>query len=99
MCIRDRATTEAVRCELCKRASTSEGPLHPGYERGWAYYKANGEPEGAVCSYSSVAHRTRFKARARGELSEGAVIAQKRDGNIELDMAPLPAPIPIVKLT
>ncbi|CAK0875601.1 unnamed protein product, partial [Prorocentrum cordatum] len=28
-----------------------------------------------------------------------AVIAQKRDGNIELDMAPLPAPIPIVKLT
>ncbi|CAK0884294.1 unnamed protein product [Prorocentrum cordatum] len=109
------STTEAVRCELCKRTSNSEDPLRPGYERERAYYKANGEPEGAVCFYSSVAHRTRFKAWTRDELSkdvdgneekqeeflmiEQAVIAQKRNGNIELDMASLPAPILIVKLT
>ncbi|CAK0901155.1 unnamed protein product, partial [Prorocentrum cordatum] len=109
------STTEAVRCELCKHTSNSEDPLYPGYEREWAYYKANGEPEGVVRFYSSVAHRTRFKAWTRDELSkdvdgneekqeeflkiEQAVIAQKRNGNIELDMASLPAPILIVKLT
>ena len=109
------ADSDASRCELCRQKSNSEDPLYAGYEREWAYYRADGKGSGQVCFYSALAHRTRYKSWSRPELTdqlkaseeaytefmsiESLVISQKKSGALELDMGSLPVPQVVVKVT
>ena len=96
-------------CSLCGCGETDEDPLYPGYQIEWLYYKQKNPAliDGTVCHYSGVAHRLRYKAWTRQELTEDLkndefrkdfakvqqnIIEQKKSGRIDLDMSSVPMP-------